>query len=128
MLKQDNITADSQRNAEIHRSITMTASEITRANSTQEEALTNLSSDKDHTTNERAGAGRVEVAVLAGGCFWGVEDLLRDVPGVIGTEVGYTGGWLENPTYEDTHDGRSGHAEAVRVTFDPSGLSFEGLL
>jgi peptide methionine sulfoxide reductase MsrA len=39
--------------------------------------------------------------VLAGGCFWGVEDLLRDVPGVIDTEVSYTGGWLENPTYHD---------------------------
>jgi methionine-S-sulfoxide reductase len=68
------------------------------------------------------------VAVLAGGCFWGVEDILRDVPGVIVTEVGYTGGQLENPTYEDTHDGRSGHAEAVRVTFDPSVLGFEELL
>ena len=65
---------------------------------------------------------RTEVAVLAGGCFWGVEDILRDVPGVIDTEVGYTGGWLENPTYEDTHDSKSGHAEAVRVTFDPSVL------
>jgi len=75
-----------------------------------------------------AGARQVEVAVLAGGCFWGVEDILRDVPGVIDTEVGYTGGWLENPTYHDTHDGKSGHAEAVRVTFDPSVLGFEELL
>ena len=70
----------------------------------------------------------VEVAVLAGGCFWGVEDILRDVPGVIDTQVGYIGGHLENPTYKDTHGGRSGHAEAVRVTFDPSVLSFEALL
>ena len=75
-----------------------------------------------------AGAQQAEVAVLAGGCFWGVEDILRDVPGVIDTEVGYTGGRLDNPTYEDTHDGRSGHAEAVRVTFDPSVLGFEALL
>jgi methionine-S-sulfoxide reductase len=74
------------------------------------------------------GAQQVEVAVLAGGCFWGVEDILRDVPGVIDTEVGYTGGWLENPTYHDTHDSKSGHAEAVRITFDPSVLSFEELL
>ena len=74
------------------------------------------------------GAQQVEVAVLAGGCFWGVEDLLRDVPGVIDTEVGYTGGWLENPTYQDTHHSKSGHAEAVRVTFDPSVLGFEELL
>ena len=71
---------------------------------------------------------QAEVAVLAGGCFWGVEDILRDVPGVIDTEVGYTGGWLENPRYEDTHDSHSGHAEAVRVTFDPSVLSYERLL
>ena len=75
-----------------------------------------------------AGTQQVEVAVLAGGCFWGVEDILRDVPGVIDTEVGYTGGWLENPKYEDTHHSQSGHAEAVRVTFDPSVLSFEELL
>jgi methionine-S-sulfoxide reductase len=68
------------------------------------------------------------VAVLAGGCFWGVEEILRGVPGVIDTEVGYTGGWLENPTYHDTHDSRSGHAEAVRVTFDSSVLSYEELL
>jgi len=74
------------------------------------------------------GAQQAEVAVLAGGCFWGVEEILRDVPGLIATEVGYTGGRLENPTYEDTHDGRSGHAEAVRVTFDPSVLGFEELL
>ena len=56
------------------------------------------------------GETRVEVAVLAGGCFWGVEEILRAVPGVIDTDVGYTGGWLENPTYHDTHDSKSGHA------------------
>ena len=69
-----------------------------------------------------------EVAVLAGGCFWGVEDILRDVPGVIDTEVGYTGGWLKNPTYHDTHDSKSGHAEAIRITFDPAVISYEDLL
>ena len=71
---------------------------------------------------------QTEVAVLAGGCFWGVEEILRAVPGVVDTDVGYTGGTLENPRYEDTHDGTSGHAEAIRVTFDPSVLSYEGLL
>ena len=75
-----------------------------------------------------AGARQTEVAVLAAGCFWGVEEILRDVPGVIDTEVGYTGGWLENPTYDDTHDSKSGHAEAIRVTFDPAVLSYEELL
>jgi methionine-S-sulfoxide reductase len=75
-----------------------------------------------------AGAQQTEVAVLAAGCFWGVEEILRGVPGVIDTDVGYTGGWLENPTYHDTHDSKSGHAEAIRVTFDPSVLSYEDLL
>src|ERR1700716_3695903 len=64
----------------------------------------------------------------AGGCFWGVEEILRAVPGVLDTDVGYTGGWLENPTYHDTHDSKSGHAEAIRVTFDPSVLTYEDLL
>src|SRR6476619_6351430 len=71
---------------------------------------------------------QTEVAVLAGGCFWGVEDILRAVPGVLDTDVGYTGGWLENPPYHDTHDSKSGHAESIRVTFDPSVLSYEDLL
>jgi peptide methionine sulfoxide reductase msrA/msrB len=69
-----------------------------------------------------------EVAVLAGGCFWGMEDILRKIPGVTGVEVGYTGGWLENPHYEDTHDSKSGHAESVRVEFDPTKLSYSDLL
>ena len=69
-----------------------------------------------------------EVAVLAGGCFWGMEDILRKIPGVTAVEVGYTGGWLENPTYEDTHDSKSGHAESVRVVFDPSKLTYADLL
>jgi methionine-S-sulfoxide reductase len=73
-------------------------------------------------------AQQTEVAVLAAGCFWGVEQILRDVPGVLDTDVGYTGGWVENPTYEDTHDSKSGHAEAIRVTFDPSVISYEELL
>jgi methionine-S-sulfoxide reductase len=69
-----------------------------------------------------------EVALLAGGCFWGVEEILRAVPGVVDTDAGYTGGWLENPTYHDTHDSKSGHAESVRIVFDPSILSYESLL
>jgi methionine-S-sulfoxide reductase len=69
-----------------------------------------------------------ETATLAGGCFWGVEDLIRRIPGVIDTEVGYTGGTLEGPRYEQVKTGRTGHAEAVRVVFDPERLSFEALL
>jgi peptide methionine sulfoxide reductase msrA/msrB len=72
--------------------------------------------------------GDREVAVLAGGCFWGMEDLLRKIPGVLETEAGYTGGWLPNPRYEDTHGSRSGHAESVRIVFDPRKLSYEDLL
>ncbi len=77
---------------------------------------------------EPAGAPPREVAILAGGCFWGMQELLREVPGVLETEAGYTGGWLANPRYEDTHDSRSGHAEAVRIVFDPSRLSYADLL
>ena len=88
----------------------------------------------ESTTTNRAATGdastaqQTEVATLAGGCFWGVEEILRAVPGVLDTDVGYTGGWLENPTYHDTHDSKSGHAESVRITFDPSVISYESLL
>jgi peptide methionine sulfoxide reductase msrA/msrB len=75
-----------------------------------------------------AGAARREVAILAGGCFWGMEDILREVPGVLDTEVGYTGGRVANPTYRDVSSGSSGHAEAIRVTFDPSVLPYRRLL
>jgi methionine-S-sulfoxide reductase len=86
-------------------------------------------STNDQATATTVAAGKqTEVAVLAGGCFWGVEEILRAVPGVLETDVGYTGGWLENPTYHDTHDSKSGHAEAIRVTFDPAVLSYETLL
>ena len=76
----------------------------------------------------KAAPATTEVAILAGGCFWGVEEILRAVPGVLETDVGYTGGWLENPTYHDTHDSKSGHAESVRIVFDPRVLSYESLL
>ena len=69
-----------------------------------------------------------ETAILAGGCFWGVEEILRAVPGVISIDAGYTGGSLSNPEYEDVHTGKTGHAEAVRVVFDPSKVSYEELL
>jgi methionine-S-sulfoxide reductase len=69
-----------------------------------------------------------EVAILAGGCFWGMQDILRKIPGVLETQAGYTGGWLANPRYDDTHDSRSGHAEAVRVVFDPRVISYQDLL
>lgn len=73
-------------------------------------------------------AATLETAYLAGGCFWGMEELLRAIPGVVETEVGYTGGTTPSPTYESIHDGRSGHTEAVKVTFDPKQLSYQDLL
>ena len=70
----------------------------------------------------------LETIYLAGGCFWGMEDILRKIPGVRETQAGYTGGWLPNPKYDDTHDSKSGHAESVKVVFDPKTLSLEELL
>jgi peptide methionine sulfoxide reductase msrA/msrB len=67
-------------------------------------------------------------AVLAGGCFWGVEEILREVPGVLDTTVGYTGGTVKNATYGDVKTGASGHAEAIQVVFDPAKLSYGALL
>jgi len=73
-------------------------------------------------------SGRRETAILAGGCFWGMEELLRAIPGVVETEVGYTGGLLANATYPQVKGGKTGHAESVRIVFDPTRLSYEKLL
>lgn len=69
-----------------------------------------------------------ETAILAGGCFWGMEDIIRKIPGVIETEVGYTGGAIKNAGYDLVKTGATGHAESVRVVFDPNKLSYEKLL
>jgi peptide methionine sulfoxide reductase msrA/msrB len=69
-----------------------------------------------------------ETAILAGGCFWGMEELLREIPGVIETSVGYSGGKTKDPTYEDVSGGASGHAESVRVVFDPTKIAYADLL
>lgn len=69
-----------------------------------------------------------ETAILAGGCFWGMQDLVRKLPGVTGTRVGYAGGTTDNPTYKDVKTGRTGHAEALEVVFDPAQISYREIL
>src|ERR1700689_4632717 len=65
-----------------------------------------------------------KVAYISGGCFWGVEELFREQPGVIDTEVGYTGGSNDNPTYNN----HPGHAEAIAITYDSSKTTYEAIL
>ena len=67
-------------------------------------------------------------AILAGGCFWGMEDLIRKLPGIVDTEVGYTGGALDTPDYKQVKTGKTGHAESIRITFDPAKTSYRNLL
>lgn len=68
------------------------------------------------------------LATLAGGCFWGVEELIRKLAGVIETEVGYTGGKADSPIYEVVKKGQTGHAEAIQIKFDPKKISYEEIL
>ena len=77
---------------------------------------------------EKNYTSKVELAMFGGGCFWGVEDLIRKLPGVISTDVGYAGGTLKNPTYNDVKKGNTGHAETVLVKFDASKISYAEIL
>lgn len=75
-----------------------------------------------------ANEGKREIAILAGGCFWCLEAVFKDVKGVDSVESGYIGGRTEAPTYRDVCEGGTGHAEAVRIVFDPSLIGFRDLL
>ncbi|WP_186648091.1 peptide-methionine (S)-S-oxide reductase MsrA [Fluviispira vulneris] len=70
----------------------------------------------------------MEIATFGAGCFWGVEAKYRTIKGVISTEVGYLGGTLKNPTYEDVCTDKTGHAEVVQITFDPNVVKYSDLL
>ena len=73
-------------------------------------------------------SGKNQLAAFSGGCFWGTEDVFRQVPGVVATAVGYTGGHTVNPSYEDVCSHTTGHAETVLVEFDPAKVSYKQLL
>ncbi|WGL99341.1 peptide-methionine (S)-S-oxide reductase MsrA [Arsenophonus sp. aPb] len=70
----------------------------------------------------------IEYAVISGGCFWCTEAIFKEVIGVKSVESGYTGGTVEHPTYEQVCSGKTGHAEAIRITFDPQQVSYDELL
>jgi len=71
---------------------------------------------------------KTETATFAAGCFWGSEEFFRKIPGVVKTQVGYTGGKTLNPKYKDLHSDTTGHAESVELEFDPAKVSYETLL
>jgi peptide methionine sulfoxide reductase msrA/msrB len=80
------------------------------------------------STKQDVAKQTLETATLAGGCFWGVEELLRQLPGVVETEVGYTGGDASATSYQEVKTGRTGQAESVKITFDPAKVSYEDIL
>lgn len=84
--------------------------------------------DAAAAANRKGVAPGLDVAVLGGGCFWGMQELLRKLPGVVKTEVGYAGGKAEDAQYEIVATGATGHAESVKIVFDPKKVSYEQLL
>lgn len=91
----------------------------------KEKSLTVEKNEENKTMNEQKG---LEVATLAGGCFWCTEALFLELKGVTKVVSGYTGGKTKNPTYEEVCSGYSGHAEAIEITFNPNEISYEDIL
>ncbi len=71
---------------------------------------------------------KTKIALFAAGCFWDIEETFRGIPGVVSVTVGFTGGFLESPSYKQVCTDRTGHAESVQVVYDPSQIGFDGLL
>jgi len=92
-------------------------------------AVTAVAAGNDSMTKPKeAVSGKQEVATFAGGCFWCMEAPFDKLPGVISVTVGYTGGHVKNPTYEQVSAGGTGHAESVQIVYDPGKISYEKLL
>ncbi|BAL22513.1 peptide-methionine (S)-S-oxide reductase MsrA [Azoarcus sp. KH32C] len=87
-----------------------------------------LAANITHGADAAAPSSASASAIFAGGCFWSMEAAFEKLPGVISAESGYTGGRTANPSYEDVSSGRTGHAEAVRVRFDPAKVSYPQLV
>jgi peptide-methionine (S)-S-oxide reductase len=85
-----------------------------------------MNNENDNTV--QVNTKKLQLATFAAGCFWGVEEAFQKIKGVKSTVVGYTGGWFKNPTYKDVCTGKTGHAEAIQVEFDPDEVSYKDLL
>lgn len=81
-----------------------------------------------HTIHAMTSDTQAQIAIFASGCFWGTQYHFDKAPGVVKTTIGYTGGTVDNPTYEQVCTGTTGHREAIRIAFDPSQTSYEALV